>query len=416
MLLNDLSKYKGLLSDDDIYGINRGAGLEQALALMAASGPSTSPTSFASILQQGLQQGRQAQEQGVQGALQNQQLRRKAEEEKMLQGIESQLQGGGNAGMTPQMALGEQGGQAGPTMQRAGMIGQGAPTDNKAKAALYMDAAMKLSVRNPERAEQYFKLAERLDPKQDSLFDKIDPSKFDPASVRLFTQTGNYGDLVAKNDDPEAIRTLRILQQNPDLAALSAQQKRAGAANIQNGTFNTDTKLFEGEQGLRKEFKDTPTAKAYNEVKFAYDQVSTALKNPSAANDLTAATKFMKILDPGSVVRESELGLAMSATGLFDRVGNYYSQLITGQRLTPSQREDFYRSATQLYNAALQPYSATRAQYEDVTKRYGFDPARVLGGEAPKPIPERKLDAKTDPASAAKAELERRRKANNGSK
>jgi len=73
---------------------------------------------------------------------------------------------------------------------------------------------------------------------------------------------------------------------------------------------------------------------------------------PPIYGDLTAATKFMKLLDPGSVVRESELYLAMNATGLIDRIANYKSRLENGEVLNPKQREDFRNVANQLFKAA----------------------------------------------------------------
>ena len=46
---------------------------------------------------------------------------------------------------------------------------------------------------------------------------------------------------------------------------------------------------------------------------------------------------FMKALDPGSVVRESEYALAERGKGLLDTVSNYGTQLATGKKLTPQQ-------------------------------------------------------------------------------
>jgi hypothetical protein len=120
-----------------------------------------------------------------------------------------------------------------------------------------------------------------------------------------------------------------------------------------------------------------PTTKAFKEVQNSYDQITTALNNPSAANDLAAATKFMKLLDPGSVVRESELGMAMAATGQLDRMSNYYNMLKTGQKLTPQQREDFKASAEQLYGAATNRYNETANEYRNLAQEYELSPERI---------------------------------------
>jgi len=151
---------------------------------------------------------------------------------------------------------------------------------------------------------------------------------------------------------------------------------KAGAAN-NNLSVGFPKEQFKNERDLRNDFQGLPTTKAFREVQTSYDQITTALKNPSAANDLAAATKFMKLLDPGSVVRESELGMAMAATGQIDRMSNYLNQLQTGEKLTPSQRKDFAESASQLYGAATNRYNESATEYQQMAKDYELNPERI---------------------------------------
>jgi hypothetical protein len=88
-------------------------------------------------------------------------------------------------------------------------------------------------------------------------------------------------------------------------------------------------------------FKETVKV-IFNLFDFDKDgQINKGLDAKSPAGDLASATKFMKLLDPTSVVRESELAMAMQATGALDKLYNYANLISTGQKLTPSQREDF---------------------------------------------------------------------------
>ena len=80
----------------------------------------------------------------------------------------------------------------------------------------------------------------------------------------------------------------------------------------------------------------------------------------------------MKLLDPGSVVRESELGIAMAAAGRMDRLNNYFSNMMTGQKLTPQQRDDFKALSNELYAAAGDAYNKKRKEYEEFGTAYGF--------------------------------------------
>jgi hypothetical protein len=141
-------------------------------------------------------------------------------------------------------------------------------------------------------------------------------------------------------------------------------------------------KGFENEMKLRGEFKSEPVYKAFNEMQSAYGQITDSLKKQSPAGDLAGATKFMKLLDPGSVVRESELALAMAATGALDRATNYAQSIITGTKLTPKQREDFQTLANTLYGTASDVYNSKRSELVQQGSEFGLNAERALGAPA----------------------------------
>lgn len=169
----------------------------------------------------------------------------------------------------------------------------------------------------------------------------------------------------------------------PNQAVLNAKDRRAklSAANVNQ--FNNTKDDFENERKLRNDFKTEPIYKAHQEVKAAYGQIGSSLKLESPAGDLAAATKIMKLLDPTSVVRESELGMAMAATGLEDRIANYANNVLKGTKLTPAQRKDFRKLADEIYLISEKEYSAKRSEYVDTAKAYKLNPERVGGKEKP---------------------------------
>jgi len=132
---------------------------------------------------------------------------------------------------------------------------------------------------------------------------------------------------------------------------------------------------------VRGDFRSEPIYKAYGEVQSAHSQITTALKQNSPAGDLAGATKLMKILDPGSVVRESELGMAMAASGLMDRAQNYASMVVSGQKLTPTQRKDFQTLSDALMNESAKQYGAKRDEYKGIAERNGLSVEDILGPE-----------------------------------
>jgi hypothetical protein len=129
-------------------------------------------------------------------------------------------------------------------------------------------------------------------------------------------------------------------------AAQTNAQATREAAQIRRDQ-DTEMKLADDYRAQSKPFKEV--SDAYKIITTSLDKATT-----SPAATLAGATKFMKLLDPGSVVRESELGMALAASGVFDRATNYVNTLRLGRVLTPNQAQDFKNIAGQIYQAAQQ--------------------------------------------------------------
>ena len=143
---------------------------------------------------------------------------------------------------------------------------------------------------------------------------------------------------------------------------------------------------FTNEMKLAGAFKGEPIYKEYQGMQTAFNQVNTALDQGSPIGDLAGATKMMKLMDEGSVVRETELALAMAAAGRMDRLKNYLNNAMTGQKLTPTQREDFKSLSSELYAAAGQAYNKKRDEYQQFGESYKFKNLSTALG-APATIP-----------------------------
>ena len=130
------------------------------------------------------------------------------------------------------------------------------------------------------------------------------------------------------------------------------------------------------ESGLRDDYR--ADSKNYAEIKRQSAIIKSALADPSAAGTLSAATAYMKMLDPGSVVRESELGMAMQAQGMIDRLQSYWTTIEMGKVLTPTQKADFARLSDQYLKAAEDAQRNLNARYSELATGAGIDPKRVV--------------------------------------
>jgi hypothetical protein len=217
----------------------------------------------------------------------------------------------------------------------------------------------------------------------------VDPAVANRAALDFLRQTdpGKFIELTTPKaaETPSDIRSALAFQQlTPEQKQTYMQLKSAGAPKtILDMTGGQ--KGFDNEMTLKKTFAAEPVYKAFVEMKSAYGQISDSLKAASPAGDLAAATKFMKLLDPGSVVRESELGMAMAASGALDRAANYAQMRINGTKLTPDQRKDFQKLSSELFGTATTAYNAKRGEYEQMGSAYSLDANRALGAPAKMP-------------------------------
>lgn len=135
------------------------------------------------------------------------------------------------------------------------------------------------------------------------------------------------------------------------------------------------------ESGLRDDYR--ADSKNYAEIKRQSAIIKAALSDPSAAGTLSAATAYMKMLDPGSVVRESELGMAMQTQGAIDRLQSYWTTIEMGKVLTPTQKADFARLSDMYLKAAEDAQRSLNARYSYLASGAGVDPRRVVINEVP---------------------------------
>jgi hypothetical protein len=164
-------------------------------------------------------------------------------------------------------------------------------------------------------------------------------------------------------DDPQQIkRALAFIEKR------RANQPKAPDPQVQ----------IKNENDLRKEFNSLPEVKDFNKVRTSYDKVVLAGENPSAAGDISMIFNYMKILDPGSVVREGEFATAQNAAGVPQRVINQYNKIVKGERLSEDQRSDFMNQARFAAEAQFKPVSEQMTRYQGVARNMGLRLDQVL--------------------------------------
>lgn len=160
-------------------------------------------------------------------------------------------------------------------------------------------------------------------------------------------------------------------------AEIAATKKAEKAAEKESKEALKQT--FDEESKTRKEWESNLVTKATRDVASAAGKVAKVAGGPpSAAGDISLVFSYMKLLDPGSVVREGEQALARNAAGVPDIVRNQYNRLLKGETLAPAQRKDFAKRAVELYDVHWQQQQTYNEQMRGIAERRGLDTRNVV--------------------------------------
>lgn len=133
-----------------------------------------------------------------------------------------------------------------------------------------------------------------------------------------------------------------------------------------------------GESDLRSEYNGINTVKDFGLQTQAYQRVLDSAKDPSPAGDLALIFNYMKVLDPGSTVREGEFATAQNSGSVPEQIMAQYNKVMSGERLVPEIRQDFVQRAGQLYQGAASLQQGTNDRYSGLAQQYGYDPSRIV--------------------------------------
>lgn len=122
----------------------------------------------------------------------------------------------------------------------------------------------------------------------------------------------------------------------------------------------------------------TRDSKDFATMNQAMRKIVASAKDPSAAGDMALLYGYMKILDPNSVVRETEFATAAKSGSLPQQIQAAASKVLNGQRLTPEQRQDFVARAAGLYSEAKATNENVRKSYSERGKKFGVDPSLIF--------------------------------------
>jgi len=180
------------------------------------------------------------------------------------------------------------------------------------------------------------------------------------------------------------------------------RQRLTDLVNVQKGTSmqygerivttSTHKLVLDRAKGFNSEVQ------GYREALDSYSKLVVSIESANGMGDLAAIFGFMKMLDPRSVVRDSEFKAAEGSEGAFKALMNLGEKMINGNRLTPDGRKAMLKLSRKLVQGYKSGYDAKRGARSSEFKRYQYadDEISELLGSSPVVAGEGTVDADAD--------------------
>lgn len=180
----------------------------------------------------------------------------------------------------------------------------------------------------------------------------IDPERWSKMATEFRAQEMQAGELETQKLNIEKLdaETSKLLAEAGGVGKLSPKDQNELASKF------------------RKEYSDQ--TKEFRETQTAFDRLNAA--EDTAAGDLSLIFSYMKMLDPGSVVREGEFATAQNAAGIPTRIVNAYNNALQGTRLNPDQRKQFKSQAKALFTKSKAREKEVRSGISRIANKAGI--------------------------------------------
>jgi hypothetical protein len=211
-----------------------------------------------------------------------------------------------------------------------------------------------------------------------------------PASARRFAASGDPQDIEYAEEPNKAPSTVGGMMWDDkqgkfvEIPGYAAQQGVIADRKRPDVVIKpTDERLVRGQQfsnenALRDEY--TAQTANFRVINDAYKKIMTTAD--TGAGDMSLLYQYVKLLDPGSVVRESEFATAAASGSFGDQVQGAAQRIATGKRLTPELKAQFRNEAQNIFDQQQSSANQTAEQYRRLATDYGLDPTRVVPGSA----------------------------------
>lgn len=195
--------------------------------------------------------------------------------------------------------------------------------------------------------------------------DQIRTGAFSMNQIEDILGKNNLQNLVTQFDATEARREIKEME-------LAAKKEAAEQKKQQQ--------VAQVEDELRKEVTKADKESQYTAAANQLEAVQKELQNPNGVTDMALIYNVMKSLDPGSVVREGELKLAVNTQSWLAKSLNLPKRITKGDLLAPEQRKKMVDLMAGRVNSARNTFAQMVSPQIERGERAGANMESILPG------------------------------------
>lgn len=172
-------------------------------------------------------------------------------------------------------------------------------------------------------------------------------------------------------EDLWGIKAAGLKKQSETVGELSGRKKFYG-----EGVEDPESPVTKTADQLRKELLGMKEISEFGDIKNRFNVLLKAEKDPSTVADLDFVYGVAKILDPSSVVRESEGQMVISSNSIPAATLGYLNKALSGG--TALDRPKLLDLAQRHYDVRTGEIGSILDRYSDIATKRGADPSSVL--------------------------------------
>jgi len=194
---------------------------------------------------------------------------------------------------------------------------------------------------------------------------------------------GKDGALTGLGAAAQGIGVGAQLQQQEDLLGLKVGANKKNADRTQE-RFNRQDKREDDKANkavnlkLRDSWAKNKTRETFEKIRVSAENIINSAQRQGGIFDTAAIISFMKLLDPGSVVKESEQDIVEQASGKIESWKNLDKKLTTGARLTSKLKKEIRQVAGDISSVYAAGLTRKVKELRETARLQGLDPDSVV--------------------------------------